>query len=189
LDRSPVAVATDGGVYVGWRLLGDDDQDLQFHVYRDGDRVTGTPVTGSTNVLDPAGRTTSTYRVSTVVDGIERWATDEFRVWDDQTLDVPIDKPAGGTTPDGSTYEYRANDASLGDVDGDGQYEIVLKWDPTNSQDNSKAGYTGSVYVDAYELDGTRLWRVDLAGTSGPEPTTPSSRSSTTTGTDAPRWS
>ena len=162
LDRSPVAVATDGGVYVGWRLLGLDEQDLAFHVYRDGVRVTSTPVTGGTNVLDPAGTATSRYRISTVVGGIERWATTEFDVWDQQTLDVPISKPAGGTTPAGEAYTYRANDASIGDVDGDGQYEIVLKWDPTNSKDNSQAGYTGNVYVDAYELDGTQLWRIDL---------------------------
>ena len=45
----------DGGVYVGWRLLGLDEQDLAFHVYRDGVRVTSAPVTGSTNLLDPAG--------------------------------------------------------------------------------------------------------------------------------------
>ncbi|GEK20377.1 hypothetical protein CXY01_08970 [Cellulomonas xylanilytica] len=149
LDRSPVAVATDGGVYVGWRLLGLDEQDLAFHVYRDGKRVTTEPVTGSTNVLDPAGTATSTYRVSTVFAPIERWATTEFEVWDQQTLDVPISKPADGTTPAGDAYSYRANDASIGDLDGDGQYEIVLKWDPTNSKDNSQAGYTGNVYVDA----------------------------------------
>jgi fibronectin type 3 domain-containing protein len=162
LDRSPVAVATDGGVYVGWRLLGLDDQDLAFHVYRDGVRITTTPVTGSTNVLDPAGTASSTYRISTVVAGIERWATEPFAVWDQQTMDVPISKPADGTTPAGEAYTYRANDASIGDVDGDGQYEIILKWDPSNSKDNSQAGYTGNVYVDAYELDGTQLWRIDL---------------------------
>jgi rhamnogalacturonan endolyase len=59
-------------------------------------------------------------------------------------------------------YTYSANDASVGDLDGDGQYEIVLKWDPSNSKDNSQSGYTGDVYVDAYKLNGTRLWRIDL---------------------------
>jgi len=164
IDRSPVAVATGDGVYVGWRMLGDDPEAIGFHVYRDGERITDRPITGSTNLVDPDGTASSTYRVSAVVGGssVERWATDTFTVWDGQTLDVPLDKPADGTTPDGKAYSYRANDASVGDVDGDGQYEIVLKWDPTNSQDNSKGGYTGNVYVDAYELDGTRLWRVDL---------------------------
>ena len=83
-------------------------------------------------------------------------------MWDSQHLDVPLDKPADAYTKDGQPYTYNANDASVGDVDGDGQYEIVVKWDPSNSKDNSQAGYTGNVYVDAYELDGTRLWRIDL---------------------------
>ena len=83
-------------------------------------------------------------------------------MWDSQHLDVPLDKPADAYTKDGQPYTYNANDASVGDVDGDGQYELVVKWDPSNSKDNSQAGYTGNVYVDAYELDGTRLWRIDL---------------------------
>ncbi|WP_345710969.1 PxKF domain-containing protein [Kineococcus glutinatus] len=162
LDRAPVAVAGTTGVYVGWRLLGQDPQDLPFHVYRDGRRITAQPLTGATNLQDAGGSAASTYRISTVVGGVERWATEEFGVWDQQTLDVPLQRPAGGTTPSGQAYTYNANDASLGDVDGDGQYEIVLKWDPSNSRDNSQAGYTGNVYLDALELDGTRLWRIDM---------------------------
>ncbi len=162
LDRSPVAVASGEGVYLGWRMLGLDPEEIGFHVYRNGDRITTEPVTSSTNLLDAEGTADSTYRISTVMNGTERWATEDFAVWDSQTLDVPLDKPADGVTKDGQPYSYRANDASIGDVDGDGQYEIVLKWDPTNSKDNSSAGYTGNVYVDAYELDGTRLWRIDL---------------------------
>uniref|UniRef100_UPI000463BBEF rhamnogalacturonan lyase n=1 Tax=Bacillus subtilis TaxID=1423 RepID=UPI000463BBEF len=59
-------------------------------------------------------------------------------------------------------YTYSANDASVGDVDGDGQYELILKWDPSNSKDNSQDGYTGDVLIDAYKLDGTKLWRINL---------------------------
>lgn len=76
-------------------------------------------------------------------------------------LSIPIDKPAALTLADGNTYEYTANDASCGDVDGDGEYEIILKWD-CNGQDNSNGGYTGNVLLDAYKLDGTKLWRIDL---------------------------
>ncbi len=65
-------------------------------------------------------------------------------------------------TPVGEAFTYRANDASVGDLDGDGDYEIVLKWDPSNQKDNSQSGYTGEVFVDAYKLDGTLLWRVAL---------------------------
>lgn len=163
IDRSPVAVHTADGVYIGWRLLGDDAHEAGFHVYRDGARITEAPITDTTNLLDPGGTTSSSYRVSMVdTSDVEVWATDAFGVWDEQTLDIPIDKPDDDYTKDGQLYSYRANDASIGDVDGDGEYEIVLKWDPSNARDNSQAGYTGIVYLDAYELDGTRLWRIDM---------------------------
>jgi hypothetical protein len=162
LDRAPVAVVAEGGVYVGWRMLGLDDDSIAFNVYRDGARITETPITGSTNLLDADGTAQSVYRVTALVDDREVTVTDEFTPWGDQSLDIPIQRPAGGTTPTGEAYTYEANDASVGDLDGDGEYEIVLKWNPTNAKDNSRSGYTGNVYLDAYELDGTQLWRVDL---------------------------
>jgi hypothetical protein len=73
--------------------------------------------------------------------------------WNQDFFDVPI-------SPPGSNYV--ANDASVGDLDGDGQYEIVLKWDPTDSKDNSQSGVTSVVYVDAYRLNGSRMWRINL---------------------------
>lgn len=75
---------------------------------------------------------------------------------------MPITRPAGGVTPDGKSYEYNPNDCSVGDVDGDGEYEIILKWDPSNAHDNSHDGYTGEVIFDCYKLDGTQLWRINL---------------------------
>ncbi|POH61092.1 G-D-S-L family lipolytic protein [Arthrobacter glacialis] len=162
LDRAPVAVDTEKGVYLGWRMLGLDPDSIAFNVYRDGVKITDAPVTGSTNLLDADGTSKARYRISTVLNGAELWATESFTVWDAQTLDVPLQKPADDYTKDGQPYSYRASDASIGDVDGDGSYEIILKWDPTLSKDNSQAGYTGIVYVDAYKLDGTRLWRIDL---------------------------
>ena len=60
-------------------------------------------------------------------------------------------------------YAYYPNDMSVGDVDGDGQYELFLKWESTHAQDNSYSkGHTGNTYIDCYKLDGTRLWRIDL---------------------------
>ena len=78
-------------------------------------------------------------------------------------MDIPLQRPAGGVTPAGEAYEYNANDMSIGDVDGDGQYEIILKWDPSNAHDNAHDGYTGNVYFDCYRLTGEKLWRIDYS--------------------------
>ena len=162
LDRAPHAVSTDDGNLVTWRMLGTDPDEVGFHVYRDGERITDEPITDSTNLLDAEGTTASTYRIATVLDGVETAETEQFTPQDGAYLSVPLDRPAASYTKDGQPYTYSANDTSVGDVDGDGQYELFVKWDPSNSKDNSQAGYTGNVYLDAYRLDGTRLWRIDL---------------------------
>jgi len=162
LNRGVVAVKVASGVFVSWRLLGTEDLSVSFNLYRNGTKVNATPITNSTNYQDTAGTTSSSYTVRAIVGGVEQAASPAASVWSNQYLDVPIQQPAGGTTPDGVSYTYTANDASVGDLDGDGDYEIVLKWDPTNSKDNSQSGYTGNVYIDAYKLNGTRLWRIDL---------------------------
>ncbi|MEU6861405.1 cellulose binding domain-containing protein [Glycomyces sp. NPDC046736] len=160
LDRAPVAVAVDGGVYVGWRSLVTDGE-LGFNVYRDGVLLNPEP-TEATNLTDSGGTANSTYWIATVEDGVETGYTDAFTVLADQFIDVDMDRPEGGTTPDGVAYTYSPGDASVADLDGDGTYELVQKWDPSNAKDNSHAGYTGNVYVDAYTLAGELLWRIDL---------------------------
>ena len=162
LDRGVVAVRTSASaVYVGWRLFGTDAATTAFNVYRGATRLNATPLTGATNLTDNVA-TNDTYTVRPVVNGVEQAASAAASVWGQQYLSIPIQAPAGGTTPTGEAYTYTANDCSVGDVDGDGQYEIVLKWDPTNAKDNAQSGYTGNVYLDAYRLNGTRLWRIDL---------------------------
>lgn len=162
LDRGVVAVRTNAGNYVGWRLLGFEPLDTGFHVYRDGTKITDTPVTNSTNYVDADGSANAVYGVRAVTTGGEGAESKSASTWAQQYLEIPLQIPAGGMTPSGEAYTYSANDASVGDVDGDGQYEIILKWDPSNAKDNSQSGYTGNVYLDAYRLDGMRLWRIDL---------------------------
>jgi rhamnogalacturonan endolyase len=163
LDRGVVAVYLGGSqVYVGWRLFGTDPETIGFNVYRDSTKINSSVITDSTNYTDTAGSTSHTYSVRPVLNGIEQEGSEPVSVWAQQYLTIGLRVPAGGTTPDNVAYTYGPNDASVGDLDGDGQYEIVLKWDPTNSKDNSQSGYTGNVYLDAYELDGTFLWRIDL---------------------------
>ncbi|MEC0226207.1 rhamnogalacturonan lyase [Paenibacillus alba] len=162
LDRGLVAVKVTTGVLVSWRLLGTEASNTSFNLYRNGTKLNAAPITTSTNYQDNSGTTSSSYTVRAVVGGVEQTASAAVTPWANNYLDVPIQKPAGGTTPDNVAYTYNANDASVGDVDGDGQYEIILKWDPSNSKDNSQDGYTGEVFVDAYKLDGTRLWRINM---------------------------
>ncbi|RCW77313.1 fibronectin type III domain-containing protein [Saliterribacillus persicus] len=161
LDRALVAVQSEDGVYVGWKMLGTDPKEVKFNVFRDGKKVNKKPIEDSTNIFDENGTIDSKYQVK-IIKGSGDKITEEVDVWSEDYLSVTLDKPEGGTTPDGVDYAYSANDASVGDLDGDGEYEIILKWDPSNSKDNSRSGYTGNVYLDAYKLDGTKLWRLDL---------------------------
>ncbi|NUU76057.1 rhamnogalacturonan lyase [Paenibacillus xylanilyticus] len=162
LDRGVVAVKTGTGVFVSWRLLGTEGSNVSFNVYRDGTKVNASPVTNSTNLQDASGTSSSKYTVRAVVNGTEQAASAAASVWGNNYLSVPLSVPAGGTTPDGVAYTYSANDASAGDLDGDGEYELIVKWDPSNAKDNSQSGYTGEVFIDAYKLNGTRLWRISL---------------------------
>lgn len=162
LSRAPVAIQTKDGVYISWRMLGTDPDKIKFNVYRNGLKVNSKPISTSTNYLDEKGKSNSIYEIRPVLNGKEQKSGETTKVLNTNYLDVPLQKPEDGVTPLGDRYSYRANDASVGDLDGDGEYELVLKWDPTNSKDNSQSGYTGNVYIDAYELDGTLMWRIDL---------------------------
>lgn len=162
LNRGLVVVpAQGGGNLVNWRLLSTDNSAIGFNVYRGSTLLNSTPITDRTNFVDTGGTASSTYTVRTVLNGTLGSPTPAASVWAGGFLSVPLQVPAGGTV-NGSAYTYTANDASVGDLDGDGQYEIVLKWEPTNAKDNSQSGYTGPVLIDAYRLNGTRLWRIDL---------------------------
>lgn len=173
LGRGVVAVRhTSTQVYVGWRMLGTDPDDIAFNLYRSSGAVTvklnAALITASCNYVDtpPSLTMPLSYFVRPVVNGVEQSPSAVFTLPANapvqQYLGIPLQRPSGGTTPDGVNYTYSANDCSVGDLDGDGEYEIIVKWDPSNAKDNSQSGYTGNVFLDAYKLDGTRLWRIDL---------------------------
>ena len=161
LGRGLVAVKVSGGVFCSWRLLGTDDESATFDVLRDGKAVSGGTNLSKTNYTVSGGTLTNKFQVVTKVGGVPVDTCDAVYPLEKQYLSLPLNKPADGSTPDGS-YSYTPNDCSVGDVDGDGEYEIILKWDPSNSKDNSNGGYTGKVLLDCYKLDGTQLWRIDL---------------------------
>ncbi|MDQ0824119.1 rhamnogalacturonan endolyase [Arthrobacter sp. B2I5] len=163
LDRAPVAVLTDQGVTLGWRMLGLDKDSVGFHVIRDGVQITDEPIRSTTTYVDPAGTAASKYVIKTVGNGNgQDKLSAEFSPLAQNYLPIKLDKPADGVSKDGKPYTYTANDSTVADLDGDGAYEIIQLWNPSNAQDNSKSGYTGNVYVDAYKMDGTKLWRIDL---------------------------
>lgn len=158
LTRGVVAVRQPGGVYVGWRLFGTDPEGIAFNLYRvAGDagpaRVNESPIAGATNHVDTKAdpNLPLRYFVRPIVEGKELAPSKPVGAWETNYLEIPI-QPIG---------DYRAGDASVGDLDGDGQYEIVLH-QVSRGRDNSFAGVTGTPVFDAYKLDGTHLWRIDL---------------------------
>lgn len=158
LDRGLVAVpAQTSGILISWRLLGYDDASrISFDLLRNGE-VLKAGISNCTNYLDGKGTANDQYQIVTRIDGEVVETSDAVNPWGQPYMTLQLNRPAGG-----SDYSYSPNDCSVGDVDGDGQYEIFVKWDPSNSKDNSQDGITGNVFLDCYRLDGTQLWRVDL---------------------------
>jgi rhamnogalacturonan endolyase len=163
LGRGLVGLRTDrGDVFLQWRLLGTDPTDTAFNVYRATDggepvRVNLAPLDGPTHVVDREADTArqNAWFVRPVVDGREMPASRRFVMPPENVaqpyLAIPISPPDA----------YHANDASVGDLDGDGEYEIVVHM-VGRGRDNSQPGFTTEPIFDAYRLDGTRLWRINL---------------------------
>ena len=168
LTRGVVSVPTTSGTgrFISWRFLGTDQPNTTFDVLCDG-VVVKSDISDKTNFVHTTGNAGKKYQIVTKVNGEIVETSDEAMVFDDIYRQLPLDKPADGKNIKGYTYSYTPNDCSVGDVDGDGEYEIILKWDPSNSQDNGHADsgsdeWTGNVLLDCYKLDGTKLWRIDL---------------------------
>ncbi len=160
LDRGAVVVPGSGGKgnFISWRFLGTDDENTTFQILRNGTPLLSTDLADKTNYKDTYGSVSHQYQIVTKHNGVAVDTTETITRWSNIYNRIPLDRPATGTH--GGTYS--PNDCSAGDVDGDGQYEIIVKWDPNNSKDNSQSGKTDKVYLDCYKLDGTKLWRIDL---------------------------
>ena len=170
LDRGLVAVKTDDGVFLSWRLFVTEVTGYNktgmtgtdFNVYKNGKMIAR--VTDSTNYLDKEGKNTDEYAVQEVTDGVTGEISKSVKAFKDDKnyFEIKLLKPEGGVTPAGQEYTYSANDMSIGDVDGDGELEFFVKWDPSNSHDVSHRGYTGNCYIDCYKMNGRILWRLDM---------------------------
>lgn len=171
LNRGVSAANAGNGVLVSWRILASDNENTTFKLYKNGKTppiYEGT-INDATCYFDSAGTATDWYTIDTFVNGeMTEFAQASINLTNKNSgqsgayFDISLNKPAELTMPDGTTCTYTPNDCSVGDVDNDGEYEIIVKWDPSNSQDNSKNGYTGNVYLDCYKMNGTQLWRIDL---------------------------
>ena len=168
LGRGVIALReSEKTVCVSWRYLSSDPAHTAFDVYRDDKKLNAKPLTSSTCYFDSySSKKTAVYKVVAVSPHKETiQPSGSYTLAANATigyLNIPLEIPPAGTTPDGQTYNYTANDASIGDVDGDGEYEIILKWEPTNAHDNAHDGYTGNVLLDCYQLNGKKLWRINL---------------------------
>lgn len=161
LNRGVVAINQGGGkAFVSWRLLGTEPTDLGFYVYR----VSGTekavllnssPITGATNLIDEAVDFTkdNTWFVTTKKKSME--AKDSYTLKANSPIQNYISIPV--RTPDG----YSPNDVSTGDLDGDGEYELVVHM-TGRAIDNPSNGISGIPILQAYQLDGTFMWEINL---------------------------
>lgn len=160
LDRGLIAVMADGYGFISWRWQGYESLDTKYNLYKNGEKVNAEPMS-LTNYTDINAKSGDKYQVAPVVNGTEGEKCAEVELLDNAYFDVPIQKPEDGEI-NGETYTYSASDASAADLDGDGEMEIILKWDPSNGKDAAQVGFTGECIIDAYKLDGTRLWRINM---------------------------
>ena len=165
LNRGVVAVKNGSNLFVSWRFLGTDDEDnTTFDVLQNGTEVKSNLYVTNTSFT---GSASDKIQVVTKVNGVAVDTSAVITPWGDYYKSIKLDRPANATNIKNFEYSYTPNDCSVGDVDGDGEYELFVKWDPSNSQDNGHADtgsdeWTGNVMIDCYKLDGTKLWRVDL---------------------------
>ncbi len=144
------------GAYLSWRSFESDfdkdgNQSTTFTVYKNGSVLDENLKV--TNLIDPAGKAEDVYKVVGSNDQSIGVAAKDTKVWKEKYLELSLFAPADETMPDGSTCNYSANDMSVGDVDGDGSLELIVKWYPSNAQDNSNGGYTGETFLDTYDVD------------------------------------
>ena len=153
LDRGIYAIKSGNGMFISWRFNANDADDAEFQLFRDNQLIYTSKAGDPTDFWDASGSASSNYRVDTIVNGVVKSSDSCKFTSGTNYFDIPLNSP-------GSIYS--PNDCCVGDVDGDGQYEIFMKWDPNDSQDNSKTGPTSKVYIDCYTLEGKQLWRIDM---------------------------
>lgn len=176
LDRGLAAIKISNGVYLSWRLYTEEDSvfgtaksNVSFNIYRDGELIANEADT--TNYIDVNGALTSKYAVEPVIGGVKGEKCAEVTPYSGggNYFEIPLVKPEKETINyiDGegkaktARYSFSPADCSCGDLDGDGEYEIIVKW-TSHECDVGNAAYSGTVRFAAYKMDGTKLWDKDI---------------------------
>ncbi|MBR6190704.1 MAG: hypothetical protein IKQ68_00865 [Prevotella sp.] len=163
LDRGLVAVKVSNGVFVSWRQQAEEYYDVTYNLYRNGTKINSEPLT-VTNFTDASGTTSSTYTVKAVVKGVEQEASAAKSVWANDYLEITPQHPADIHST------LVPNDACAADVDGDGQVEILLKYDNQSEVNNAmqKNGwYNEHTIFEVMNLDGSVRWWVNCGPNMG----------------------
>ena len=177
LDRGLYVARSDEGIFVGWRLRS-NEKDAAFNVYKNGKLWKKVSAKAATNVIDAGGSMKDLYQVRKVENGQEVDFSYEMRPQIMDYFEIPLQRPEAGRTipcavfrtnkrgddcPDGDAYKYVPGEGAVGDLDGDGEYDIIVKWNPSPAYyDNGKIGVSGEQIIDAYKMDGTLLWRIHM---------------------------
>ena len=170
LNRNVIAVPNrmmfTTGCLVSWRMLDTDDDYTTFDVLRNG-----TPIAQNLNTtssfFDGNGKADSQYQVVVRQRGVVKETTTAINPWNGVFKAITLQRPNDG---DASTSKVAArlqpNDCMVGDVDGDGDYELIMKWEATNAHDQAQQGYTGLTFLSCYEItganEGQHLWDINL---------------------------
>lgn len=148
LGRGLTAVPGDGGTLVSWRFLGTDSKSLYYNLYRNGEKINSAPL-NATNYFDAGAPAGAEYTLAEVVDGEENGVTATVSAWDKEYISIPVEKRDG----------YIIDDGAVGDLDGDGEYEYIIRRTPTDMDTTTRTGYP---LIEAYKQDGTHLWTIDV---------------------------
>lgn len=165
LGRGVVAVKADNGNLVTWRVLGEDADNVKFNLYRDGSKINSEPLTVS-NFQDASGTTSSSYVVKTVVDGVEKETSKAGINFGKDYLEIKVAPVPSNADGSDISSHYEPNDATVADLDGDGEMEILIKLRNNTFHGN---GYplesTDYDIIQVYKLDGTLMWWMTAAAT------------------------
>ena len=163
LNRGIIVIRkANDSVYIGWRILGTEPDEIAFNIYRQsGDgkpvKLNKKPITESTNYEEGNVnfKTDNSYFVKAVLKDMEQEKSKSFTIKAgapvQQYINIPLRTPPG----------YTPNDISVGDLDGDGEYEIILH-QTGRSIDTPSTGISGIPIFQAYKFDGTFLWQISL---------------------------